>query len=103
MSVGDKDGSFLGGGGVSSWAASAQRGEGGGLAFEIQGHELQLLEAELRPGEAIIAEAGQMMFKDAAGFHGDHLRRRQRAAGNRLLSASCSAAQSAFSPARLCS
>ncbi|MGE5387828.1 MAG: AIM24 family protein [Hyphomicrobiales bacterium] len=65
MSAGDKGGSFLGGGGVSSWAASAQRGEGGGLSFEIQGHELQFLEAELRPGEAIVAEAGQMMFKDA--------------------------------------
>ncbi|BDV33869.1 AIM24 family protein [Methylocystis iwaonis] len=60
-------GSFLGGGGLTQWSAAEpalQAGEG--LAFEIKGHELQFLEAELRPGEAMIAEAGQMMFKDAA-------------------------------------
>lgn len=66
MSAGDQGGSFLGGGGVSPWAAAARQGKDGGLAFEIHGHELQFLEAELRPGEAMIAEAGQMMFKDAS-------------------------------------
>jgi uncharacterized protein (TIGR00266 family) len=64
-------GSFLGGGGVSPWSAGPAHvtpasGIEDGLAFEIKGHELQFLEAELRPGEAMIAEAGQMMFKDAA-------------------------------------
>ncbi|MGJ0506152.1 MAG: AIM24 family protein [Methylocystis sp.] len=66
MSAGGQGGSFLGGGGVSSWASAAQPGDDGALAFEILGHELQFLEVELRPGEAMIAEAGQMMFKDAA-------------------------------------
>lgn len=66
MSAGDKGGSFLGGGGVSPWVSASQPREGGTLAFEIHGHELQFLEAELRPGEAIVAEAGQMMFKDAS-------------------------------------
>lgn len=60
-------GSFLGGGGLTQWSAAAPAPQAGeGLAFEIKGHELQFLEAELRPGEAMIAEAGQMMFKDAA-------------------------------------
>ncbi len=84
MSAGEKDssflgqaqqgGSFLGGGGVSPWsqAAPAPQPEGqlqtsaDGVAFEIKGHELQFLEVDLNPGEAMIAEAGQMMFKDAA-------------------------------------
>lgn len=65
---GFQDGSFLGGAGgvVSPWGAAtpaARTTEG--LAFEVRGHELQFVEVELRPGEAVIAEAGQMMFKDA--------------------------------------
>jgi uncharacterized protein (TIGR00266 family) len=75
LGQGVQGGSFLGGGGVSPSLAAApapagqqsQTAPGGaGLAFEIKGHELQFLEATLRPGEALIAEAGQMMFKDAA-------------------------------------
>ncbi len=83
MSAGEKDtlfgqvhqgGSFLGGGGLSPLAqnrpAPPQQTQlepaGDGVAFEIKGHELQFLEVDLRPGEAMIAEAGQMMFKDAA-------------------------------------
>ncbi len=34
--------------------------------FEIKGHEMQFVEVELDPGESAIAEAGAMMFKDAA-------------------------------------
>jgi uncharacterized protein (TIGR00266 family) len=70
MSAGDagKSGSFLGGGGVSPWVAASQapQPQAQELSYEIVGHELQFLEAELKPGQALIAEAGQMMFKDAA-------------------------------------
>jgi uncharacterized protein (TIGR00266 family) len=60
-------GSFLGGGGLASWgAAPAAPQPREDVAFEIKGHELQFLEVTLRPGEAMISEAGQMMFKDAA-------------------------------------
>ncbi len=36
------------------------------IDFEIKGHEMQFVEIELDPGETCIAEAGSMMFKDAA-------------------------------------
>jgi uncharacterized protein (TIGR00266 family) len=59
-------GSFLGGGGLSPWSSAAPASSlDEGPHFEIKGHELQFLEVDLRPGEAMIAEAGQMMFKDA--------------------------------------
>jgi uncharacterized protein (TIGR00266 family) len=58
-------GSFLGGGGLSQWSQSAPAPAPGDLGFHIEGHELQFLAVDLRPGEAMIAEAGQMMFKDA--------------------------------------
>jgi uncharacterized protein (TIGR00266 family) len=34
--------------------------------FEIKGHELQFVEIELDPGESAVAEAGAMVWKDAA-------------------------------------
>jgi len=70
MSAGEegKSGSFLGGGGVSPWVAAsrAPQPEAQELAYKIEGHELQFLEVDLKPHQALIAEAGQMMFKDAA-------------------------------------
>ena len=68
LGQGAAGGSFLGGGGLTPWgqAAPATRPAGDGLAFSIEGHELQFLAVDLRPGEAMVAEAGQMMFKDAA-------------------------------------
>ncbi len=45
-------------------------GRGGGKSdevdYEIKGQEMQFVEIELDPGESAIAEAGSMMFKDAA-------------------------------------
>lgn len=34
--------------------------------YEIHGHEMQYVEVELDPGESAVAEAGSMMYKDAA-------------------------------------
>ena len=36
------------------------------IDYQICGHEMQFVEIELDPGESAIAEAGAMMFKDAA-------------------------------------
>ena len=36
------------------------------IDFQIHGHEMQFVEIELDPGESAIAEAGALMFKDAA-------------------------------------
>ncbi|KQN97985.1 MULTISPECIES: TIGR00266 family protein [Stenotrophomonas] len=36
------------------------------IDFRIVGHEMQFVEIELDPGESAIAEAGALMFKDAA-------------------------------------
>ena len=33
--------------------------------FEIKGSEMQFVEIELGPGEAVVGEAGSMMFMDA--------------------------------------
>ena len=46
-----------------------QHSRGGGaddIDFEIKGQELQFLEIELDPGESAVAEAGAMVWKDAA-------------------------------------
>lgn len=47
-------------------AARHQRSEGiaDDIDFEIKGLEMQFVEIELDPGEAAVAEAGSMMFKD---------------------------------------
>lgn len=42
------------------------RGSADEIDFAIRGHEMQFVEIELDPGESAIAEAGSMMFKDAA-------------------------------------
>lgn len=36
------------------------------IDFEIKGQELQFVEIELDPGESAVAEAGAMVWKDAA-------------------------------------
>src|ERR687885_498998 len=36
------------------------------IDFEIKGEELQFVEIELDPGESAVAEAGAMVWKDAA-------------------------------------
>ena len=67
-------GGFLGGGGilgpyqsVPSVSAEPARSEPAeALRFEVKGHEMQFIEMALDPGQACIAEAGAMMFKDGA-------------------------------------
>ena len=36
------------------------------IDYKIQGHEMQFVEVELDPGESAVAEAGALMYKDAA-------------------------------------
>lgn len=43
-----------------------QSGVADDIDFEIQGSEMQFVEIELDPGESAIAEAGSLMFKNAA-------------------------------------
>lgn len=65
-------GGFLGGGGilgsyqsVPSVSTGPSRSEPAeALRFEVKGHEMQFVEIELDPGQACVAEAGAMMFKD---------------------------------------
>jgi uncharacterized protein (TIGR00266 family) len=67
-------GSFLGGTGIfgsvpqaaSAYEYQRRPGVADDVDFEIKGHEMQFVEIELDPGESCIAEAGVMMFKDAA-------------------------------------
>jgi uncharacterized protein (TIGR00266 family) len=47
-----------------SGASSSRRADV--IDYAIRGHEMQFVEVELDPGESAIAEAGAMMFKDAA-------------------------------------
>ncbi|OAX58367.1 TIGR00266 family protein [Xanthomonas graminis] len=42
------------------------RGSADDIDFRIVGHEMQFVEIELDPGESAVAEAGALMFKDAA-------------------------------------
>jgi uncharacterized protein (TIGR00266 family) len=49
-----------------SFGHRAQPGMADDIDFEIKGSEMQFIEIELDPGESAIAEAGAMMFKDAA-------------------------------------
>ncbi len=63
--------SFLGGAGVGSYQPRTLSERKAGpwdadqAGFEIKGHEMQFVELRLWPGDACIAEAGVMMFKDA--------------------------------------
>jgi len=48
------------------WQHSRSTGIADDIDFEIKGHELQFVEIELDPGESAVAEAGAMVWKDAA-------------------------------------
>jgi uncharacterized protein (TIGR00266 family) len=48
------------------WSHSRSSGIADDVDFEIKGHELQFVEIELDPGESAVAEAGAMVWKDAA-------------------------------------
>ena len=48
------------------WQHSRATGIADDIDFEIKGHELQFVEIELDPGESAVAEAGAMVWKDAA-------------------------------------
>jgi len=50
----------------SPWNHSRSAGSADDIDFEIKGQELQFLEIELDPGESAVAEAGAMVWKDAA-------------------------------------
>lgn len=50
----------------SPWGHQRQSGVADDIDFEIKGEELQFLEIELDPGESAVAEAGAMVWKDAA-------------------------------------
>lgn len=53
---------------ASPWETSHRRSAGSDddVDYEIRGQELQFVEVELDPGESAIAEAGAMVWKDAA-------------------------------------
>ena len=48
------------------WGHARSLGVADDIDFEIKGQELQFLEIELDPGESAVAEAGAMVWKDAA-------------------------------------
>ena len=50
----------------SPWAHQAAPGVADDIDFEIKGQELQFVEVELDPGESAVAEAGSLVWKDAA-------------------------------------
>ena len=50
----------------SPWEHHRQAGVADDIDFEIKGQELQFVEIELDPGESAVAEAGAMVWKDAA-------------------------------------
>ncbi len=50
----------------SPWSHSRSSALADDIDFEIKGQELQFLEIELDPGESAVAEAGAMVWKDAA-------------------------------------
>jgi uncharacterized protein (TIGR00266 family) len=50
----------------SPWSHQRSAGVADDIDFEIKGQELQFLEIELDPGESAVAEAGSMVWKDAA-------------------------------------
>jgi uncharacterized protein (TIGR00266 family) len=50
----------------SPWHHSRKTGVADDIDFDIKGQELQFVEIELDPGESAIAEAGAMVWKDAA-------------------------------------
>jgi uncharacterized protein (TIGR00266 family) len=50
----------------SPWQHHRSAGVADDIDFEIKGQELQFLEIELDPGESAVAEAGALVWKDAA-------------------------------------
>ena len=50
----------------SPWSHMRSSGVADDIDFEIKGQELQFLEIELDPGESAVAEAGALVWKDAA-------------------------------------
>jgi len=50
----------------SPWEYSRRSSRADEIDYEIKGQELQFLEIELDPGESAVAEAGAMVWKDAA-------------------------------------
>ena len=50
----------------SPWTHSRAAGVADDIDFEIKGQELQFVEIELDPGESAVAEAGALVWKDAA-------------------------------------
>ncbi len=51
---------------MSPWSHTRREGIADDIDFEIKGQELQFVEIELDPGESAVAEAGAMVWKDAA-------------------------------------
>lgn len=51
---------------MSPWSHTRRDGYADDIDFEIKGQELQFVEIELDPGESAVAEAGAMVWKDAA-------------------------------------
>jgi len=50
----------------SPWSHQRNPGLADDIEFEVKGQELQFVEIELDPGESAVAEAGAMVWKDAA-------------------------------------
>ena len=50
----------------SPWSHHRHAGVADDIDFEIKGQELQFVEIELNPGESAVAEAGALVWKDAA-------------------------------------
>lgn len=50
----------------SPWSHQRRAGIADDIDFEIKGQELQFVEIELDPGESAVAEAGALVWKDAA-------------------------------------
>ncbi|PCD02556.1 TIGR00266 family protein [Sphingomonas spermidinifaciens] len=51
---------------TSPWSHHRRAGIADDIDFEIKGQELQFVEIELDPGESAVAEAGALVWKDAA-------------------------------------
>ena len=51
---------------ANPWQHARSSGSADDIDFEIKGQELQFVEIELDPGESAVAEAGAMVWKDAA-------------------------------------
>ena len=66
MSNGSVPSIFGGGKPVGRSPGGPPGGTSDEIDFKIHGHEMQFVEIELDPGESAVAEAGAMMFKDAA-------------------------------------